>query len=124
MPRKPTGMPNGRPRKEIDVDQFKKLCSLQCTETEIASYFECDQDTVNSWCKRTFGMTFQDTFKIYSAPGKIALRRYQFRQAEKNPAMAIFLGKNWLEQTDRVEQTVTEVEDLSPLAEMLANNKE
>jgi hypothetical protein len=33
--------------------------------------------------------------------------------------MAIFLGKQYLGQTDKVEQTITEVEDLAPLAAML-----
>ena len=47
------------------------------------------------------------------------------QHAQKNPSMAIFLGKNWLGQSDRVEQTATiEVEDLSPLAAMLAGNDE
>lgn len=33
--------------------------------------------------------------------GKVSLRRTQFRLAEKNAGMAIFLGKNILDQTDR-----------------------
>ena len=42
--------------------------------------------------------------------------------AEKSAAMAIFLGKNMLGQTDHVEQVITEVEDLSPLAALLRDN--
>lgn len=124
MPSKPTGKPMGRPRKEIDVDQFRKLCALQCTELEIAAFFEVSDETLLQFCKRTFGMTFLDAYKQFSAQGKIALRRYQFKQAEKNAAMAIFLGKNWLEQTDKVEQTITEVEDLSSLADLLRDNND
>lgn len=119
MPKK-TGRPPGRPRTEISEDQFKKLCGLHCTLVEIASFFDCSEDTIERWCKRTFNLGFADTFKIYSATGNISLRRYQFKLAEHNVAMAIFLGKNWLGQTDRTETTATiEVEDLSPLAEML-----
>lgn len=110
----------GRPLKEIDENQFKKLCAMQCTETEIAAFFDCDEDTICNWCKRTYGKTFSETYKIHSCAGKVALRRIQFKLAEKNPGMAMFLGKNWLGQTDRVEQTVVEVEDLSPLAELLS----
>ena len=109
----------GRPLKEIDEDNFKKLCTLQCTESEIASFFNCDEDTICNWCKRTYGLTFSDAFKRFSASGKVALRRIQFRHAEKNAAMAMFLGKNWLGQTDKVEQTIMEVEDLSPLVDLL-----
>ena len=53
----------------------------------------------------------------------MSLRRNQFKLAEKSAAMAIFLGKNYLGQTDRFEQIVTEVEDLTPLAEMLRDEE-
>lgn len=108
-----------RPKKEIDFDNFKKLCELQCTLSEVASFFDCNEKTIERWCKRELKMDFVDAFKKYSAAGKISLRRWQFKMAEHNVAMAIFLGKNWLGQTDRVEQIITEVEDLSTLAEML-----
>lgn len=119
MARKPTGNPNGRPRIPIDQKQFENLCGMQCTEEEIASWFKCSIDTINKWCKETYGTTFTDTFKVYSANGKISLRRAQMKLAEKSAAMAIFLGKNMLGQTDKIEQTVMEVEDLSTLADML-----
>ncbi len=122
MGRKPTGNPMGRPRKQITEEQFKKLCALQCTKEEIASFFECSEDTIERWCKQTFDTTFAATFKTYSAMGKMSLRRYQFKLAEKSAAMAIFLGKNMLGQTDKIEQTVMEVEDLSSLAEMLKDD--
>ena len=54
----------------------------------------------------------------------MSLRRIQFRLAENSVPMAIFLGKNWLGQTDKVEQTITEVEDLSALADMLRDDGE
>lgn len=122
MGRKPTGNPNGRPLKEIDQKTFENLCAIQCTEEEIAGVFECDVNTLNAWCKRTFGDTFSEVYKKHSQKGKASLRRMQYKLAEKNPGMAIFLGKNWLGQTDKVEQTVMEVEDLSTLAQMLSND--
>lgn len=126
MPRtkKTTGNPMGRPRIEIDENQFNKLCELQCTEEEIAGFFECSVDTLNNWCKRTFDCTFSEKYTQKTARGKIALRRIQLQHAQKSPSMAIFLGKQWLGQRDRIEQTATiEVEDLSPLAAMLADDK-
>ena len=109
----------GRPRIEIDENDFKKLCGLQCTLVEIASFFGCSEDTIERWCKRELKMTFAEAFKKHSASGKISLRRWQFKMAEHNCSMAIFLGKNWLGQSDKIEQTITEVEDLSALADML-----
>lgn len=109
----------GRPQIPIDEKQFCKLCELQCTEEEIAGFFECSVDTIERWCKRMFDKTFAEIFKQKAMRGRIALRRAQLKHAEKNPSMAIFLGKNWLGQTDKIEQTVREVEDLSPLVAML-----
>lgn len=82
---------------------FQKLCGIQCTLAEIADWFDCSEDTIERWCKREYGMTFADCFKKYSASGRMSLRRAQFRLAEKNAAMAIFLGKQYLGQKDNVQ---------------------
>ena len=100
-----------RPRKEIDGEQFKKLCAIQCTLAEIAGWFDCSEDTIERWCKRTFGKGFADTFKTHSQSGKISLRRYQFKIAEKNAAMAIFLGKQYLGQKDEPDINLASVPD-------------
>ena len=80
----------GRPRKEIDKDMFERFCGIFCTEEEIAGFFKCEKSTIERWCKRTYGKTFADVYKIYTANGKMSLRRMQFKLAEKSPAMAIF----------------------------------
>ena len=97
----------GRPRKEIDKREFEKLCALQCTMSEISAWFECDKKTLIAWCERTYNAEFSTVFKEKSETGKISLRRRQWQLAEKSPAMAIFLGKNLLGQTDKLEQTQT-----------------
>lgn len=89
-----------RPKIEIDKKFFEKLCGLQCTLEEIAGVFDCSPDTIERWCKRQYKMGFAETYKKHSASGKISLRRAQFKLAEKSAAMAIFLGKNYLGQTD------------------------
>lgn len=93
----------GRPRKEIDQKIFENLCGIQCTESEICSVFECCEDTLNAWCKRTYNATFSDTYKEKRQVGKVSLRRMQFRLAEKNAGMAIWLGKQYLDQRDVVD---------------------
>jgi hypothetical protein len=102
----------GRPRKQIDKTEFEKLCFLQCTEREFCSWFDVSDETLNKWCKENYdGRTFLDVFKEKRENGIISLRRTQFQLAEKSPAMAIFLGKNLLGQTDKVEQTVNDVSE-------------
>lgn len=93
----------GRPLKEIDQKTFENLCGIQCTKEEIAGWFRCSEDTIERWCKRTYGATFAVVFKMHSGQGKISLRRAQFQLAEKHPAMAIWLGKQYLGQTERLE---------------------
>ena len=107
----------GRPQKEIDRNQFEQLCSIQCTLDEIAAYFKCSDDTIERWCKREYGLTFAKVFRIKRGLGKISLRRAQFRMAEKNPTMAIWLGKQYLGQTERQEVAVS-VNDDETIKEM------
>lgn len=95
-----------RPRKEIDQEQFEKLCALQCTEEEICGWLDVCTETLNSWCKRTYKMSFSEVFKLKRGKGKISLRRNQFRLAETNASMAIWLGKQYLNQRDQVDTTV------------------
>lgn len=112
-----------RPVIEIKKEQFESLCNLQCTLDEIAGFFKCSSDTIERWCKRTYNQGFAETYKTYSQNGKISLRRYQYRMAEKNPAMAIWLGKQWLGQTEKVE-AATSFEDLTPLADLIRRKEE
>ena len=97
----------GRPPKEIDQKQFENLCGLQCTLEEICGWFDVTDKTLDSWCKRTYNASFSEVFKQKRGNGKISLRRMQWRLAEKNATMAIWLGKQYLDQRDIVEQNIT-----------------
>ncbi len=94
---------NGRPPIEIDKDQFEKLCGIQCTEEEISGWFKCSVDTLNRWCKKEYNKTFAEVYKKYAADGKTSLRRYQFQLAKTNASMAIWLGKQYLNQREPQE---------------------
>ena len=98
----------GRPKKDIDQNQFESLCGLQCTLEEICGWFGVCSDTLETWCKRTYKMNFSEVFKQKRGVGKISLRRSQWRLAEKNANMAIWLGKQYLGQKDQVETTIAE----------------
>jgi intein-encoded DNA endonuclease-like protein len=88
---------------KIDQKQFENLCKMQCTETEIMSWFEVSKDTLIRWCKNIYGVDFATIYSQKKEGGKIALRRYQLQLAEKNPTMAIWLGKQYLGQKDNIE---------------------
>lgn len=95
-------MPAGRPRKQIQKESFEKLCGMQCTEEEICGFFGTTPKTLSRWCVDNYDENFSQTYKKLSQDGKISLRRAQFRLAEKSASMAIWLGKQYLGQTDSV----------------------
>lgn len=118
---------------KIDKDEFEKLCRLQCTLSEVCDWFNVEDDTLNSWCKKTYGTTFSDVFKKKRGKGQISLRRTQWKLAEKNVAMAIWLGKQYLGQSDKIETSnemksqpkiELEIVDNSNLEKILYDNKD
>lgn len=95
-----------RTPKNIDKNEFEKLCGLQCTAEEICAWFDISDKTLYSWCKKTYGKNFSAIFAEKRNRGKISLRRYQWRQAEHSAPMAIWLGKQYLGQKDKPEDSV------------------
>ena len=108
MPEKNKG---GRPRKKISKDDFEKLCSFQCTKLEICGHLDVTDCTLEKWCKETYGKGFSEVFALKRSKGKISLRRAQFQMALTNPTMAIWLGKQYLDQRDK-QETVNEIKPL------------
>lgn len=103
---------NGRPRKEVDMGMVERLAQIMCTEDEIAAVMAIDKSTLRRQ------PTFDEVYKKGREVGKSSLRRTQWRIAQNNAAMAIWLGKQYLGQTDKVEavgvQPVTVVSDVDP----------
>lgn len=101
-------MAGGRPRIEIDQQDFESLLAIQCTLEEVTAFFEhklgkCSQDTIERWCKRTYKENFAEVSAKKRNIGKISLRRAGWQLAQKNPAVHIFYCKNYLGMTDKIE---------------------
>lgn len=88
---------------DINKKQFENLCKLQCSLEEMASWFECDEADILDWCADTYGEGFEAVFDKKSKAGLIGLRRAQFKLAEKSAPMAMFLGKQYLGQDNKVD---------------------
>ena len=98
----------GRPSKLplIDKGHFEGMCKIQCTKDEMCGIFQVDEKTLTKWCEETYKLSFSDAYKKLSSTGKMSLRRQQFKSAENgNVTMQIWLGKQWLGQTDKVESS-------------------
>jgi hypothetical protein len=103
----------GRPRKEIKQKEFENLCGIQCTKLEICAFFDVTDKTLESWCKRTYHAGFSEVFSQKRGMGKISLRRKQWQLAEKSASMAIWLGKQYLDQRDNVDVTVADAKGIA-----------
>jgi len=95
-------MKMGRPAKEINLVELDKLCAMQCTEAEIADWFDVSVDTIERRLIEKTDLTFAEYFKQKRGKGKVSLRRKQMQVAlGGNPTMLIWLGKQYLEQKDK-----------------------
>ncbi len=102
----------GRPKKEIDYNAVEKLASIQCTQEEIANFLNLSVRTLQR------DEEFCRLYKKGQDNGKMSLRRIQFKLAEKNTSMAIFLGKQYLGQKDVIETDNTH--EISKVEELLS----
>ena len=98
----------GRPPIEINWEQFDKLCGMQCSLIEIAGWFNCSIDTIENKVKEAHSITFSEYFSQKRSQGKISLRRKQYESAlGGNVTMLIWLGKQYLGQSDKSETQST-----------------
>lgn len=108
----------------INQSTFESLCAIQCTKEEICAVLNISEKTLNSWCNSTYNKDFSLVFAEKRELGKSSLRRMQWKQAEKNPTMAIWLGKQYLRQKDNIEvesKQLVRVEELLNKIEEEAN---
>ena len=104
-----------RSRTKIQYSQLDKLLGLQCTLKECAFYFNCSEDTIERAVRRDKNTSFAEYRELKRQAGLISLRRSQFQLSEKNPSMAIWLGKQYLNQNDTPstdEQTLAKLDEL------------
>ena len=88
-----------RPKKyNIDTKQLQNLARLGCNNKEIGEFFGCSADLIEK--------SYSEFLTKGRSEQKMRLRQLQWNSAERgNITMQIFLGKNILGQTDKVETT-------------------
>ena len=93
----------GRPQKtwtNRDFEQFEALCKIQCSKADICAVMDVSEKTLDRIVRDKYRYTFEGVQSRFRAYGKASLLRSQFKLAERNPTMAIWLGKQYLGQQD------------------------
>lgn len=107
----------GRPKKEVDFEELKKLCQMHCTRDEICSFLEIDDETLTKRIQEEGYEDFSTYYKKNTEGGRASLRRMQWMAAENGSIpMLIWLGKQTLGQNDKVEQNFR---DVTPLPQII-----
>lgn len=87
----------GRPTKNINWEQFDQLASFQCTQAEIAAFFDCSISHLEDLCREQRGETLSVYWTKRRFLGKTRLRKAQMNIVEKGgpgaATMAIYLDK-------------------------------
>jgi len=99
------------PSKPLTDDKFHTLVSMirmQCTQEEICDALSMTHKTLNKRLKDRGESNFSHLYKKHSMEGRASLRRAQWKSAQEGSVpMQIFLGKNYLGQTDKKETEIT-----------------
>ena len=108
----------GRPIKKIDVEQVRALARLGCTYDEIADVLGMARSTFGKKLKQK---EVREAYERGLSEGDVSIRRAQYDAAVNGKtAMLIWLGKNRLNQTDRVEtKTENEITDTTGAVDKL-----
>ena len=94
-----------RPKVKIDLAELEKLCGMQCTDEEVAAFFDVSTKTIE---RRRQQKRFREVMERGKAKGRVSVRRALFRQANNgNIAAAIFLSKNLLGYKDYFNNELT-----------------
>ena len=106
----------GQPRKEIDLKLVYRLALIQCTDEEIAAVLGVSGDVLTD--RKKNDPAFMEALRGGKANGRRALRRKQWQRAMNgSDTMLIWLGKNLMGQTDKVESTILTPEEVRRVAE-------
>jgi len=104
------GKKTGPPERVFDWRRIGNMFSIGCTMSEVAHIENVCVSWLKEICERVNDCTLQQFMMQHRDTGKLSLRRAQYRSAvEKgNVAMQIWLGKNWLGQSDKIDHTAQE----------------
>lgn len=102
-----------------DWQTFEGMCGIQCSQAEICDVLNIDHKTLDRLCKERYKdengepMSFSQAYKKHLGNGKISIRRAQYKLGvEKlHAGMLIWLGRQYLGQSETPMEPISEVKD-------------
>lgn len=116
----------GRPKKILTEDALKlieNLSRIMCTDEEIAQCLGASMDTLLNADNKEL---FRSANEKGKATGKQSLRRQQYQTAMKgNCSMLIWLGKQYLGQSEKIDANVKDDkrEEMTEFLEAIKSGK-
>lgn len=94
----------GRPPTPIDASKLDVMMQYGATCSEVANEFNCSEDAIVRYIKRNYKMNYAEYSHKKKGSVRMRLRTKQVELALKgNIPMLIWLGKNILGQSDKME---------------------
>lgn len=92
----------------IDWDQVAYWLEARCSGSQIADIIGIHENTLYERCKTDLGLDFVAFKAKNRSKGEQNLRLAQYESAvkDKDRGMQIWLGKQWLGQTDKSQSTI------------------
>lgn len=105
----------GRKQIKINWNLVKQYLKAQCSAEGIAGIIGVSRDTLYGRCPKDLGIGFDELRQEMRETGKELLRKTQFDLAvQGDKAMLIWLGKQYLGQSDKTD-SVTEIKSDLPV---------
>lgn len=105
----------------IDFEQVLYWMDLGATEAEIAGAFRVGVNTLSRRLHEELGMGFAELKEKLCGAVKIKLRHNQINLSASNASMAIWLGKQWLDQREDRHKDGLDKEKLQILGSFFEN---
>lgn len=113
----------GRPRKEFDWDKLDSILFFGATFLECEELMGVSEATIKRRIKEKYKCSFEHYRDKKMSKARRNLRRKQYETAMSgNITMQIWLGKQWLGQTDKSETKNTNT-DIVSYEELIRSDK-
>lgn len=98
-----------------DLEIIEEMAAIGCTPQEICTVLKIPKEIFKSHAQ------IKVCVERGAERARVSLRRLQWKTAQKNPIMQIFLGKQLLGQADKVEHKNDDTEALERARQTFAN---